>query len=328
MRFSRTSSTPLKVAVLAGLSSLTLLASPAFAQTWPTKPVRLIDPYAPGGSTSVVSRAVSQKFQEFTGQPMVVDYKPGAGSNIGSEQAAKSAPDGYTLLLGTTSLAINPHLYKGMGFDPLKDLAPIITMVRLPNVLAVNPALPIHNVKELLDYARANPGKLNYGSSGNGATNHMGMEALKLAAKIDLVHVPFKGGSEAMTALVAGQIQVLFNPGSTLVPQEKAGRLRIIAIGAPQRVAGIDLPAVAETVPGFDSGVWFAFFAPTGTPAAVISRANTELARIAKDPQVAEAFAKAGMNFVGGPPDDLKKLMNDETQRWATVVKTSGIKIE
>ena len=325
MRFPKHCKSLLAATILTALSAL---AAPAMAQTWPAKPVRLIDPYAPGGSTSVVSRAISQKFQEALGQPMIVEYKPGAGSNIGSEAVAKAAPDGYTLLLGTSSLAINPHLYKSMGFDPLKDLAPIITLVRLPNVLAVHPSLPVKNVKELLDYARANPGKLNYGSSGNGATNHMGMEALKLATKTNLVHVPFKGGSEAMAALVAGQIQVLFNPGSTLFPQEKAGRLRIIAIGAPNKVDGIDLPPVSETVPGFDSGVWFAFFAPAGTPAAIVNRANAEFAKMARDPQVADALNRAGMTFVGGPPEALGKMMAEETARWGAVIKASGIKIE
>ena len=179
------------------------LAPITHAQNFPNKPVRLVDPYAPGGSTSVVSQSLSKKFQEFSDQPMVIDYRPGAGSNIGSDIVAKATPDGYTVLIGTSSLAINPHLYRSMPFDPIKDLTPIAQLIRTPNVLAVNPALPVRTTAELIAYARANPGKLNYGSSGNGATNHMAMELFKTLAKVDIQHVPFKGGSEALAALEA-----------------------------------------------------------------------------------------------------------------------------
>ena len=315
----------LKAAVAAGLL---VLAGSALAQTYPNKAVRLVDPYSPGGSTSVVSRALSQKFQEFTGQAMVVDYKPGAGSNIGSDNVAKSAPDGYTVLLGTSSLAINPHLYRNMGFDPLKDLTPVMLLIRTPNTLAVHPSLPVKNVKELIDYARANPGKLNYGSSGNGATNHMGMEAFKAMAKVDLVHVPFKGGADALAALLGGQIQVLFNPASTLAPQDKAGRLRMIAVSSPQRIPGLDLPTVAEGLPGFDSQVWFALFAPANTPAAIVARLNAEGNRFLADKQVLEVLNRAGMNAAGGSPEDLRKLLATDHQNWGTIVKNAGIKIE
>jgi len=310
-------------------ASLLILTGSAIAQTYPNKPVRLIDPYAPGGSTSVVSRAMSQKFQEITGQPMVVDHRPGAGSNIGSDMAAKATPDGYTLLLGTSSLAINPHLYRSMPFDPLKDLAPVMILIRTPNVLAVHPSLPVRNVKELIDYARANPGKLNYGSSGNGATNHMGMEAFKANAKVDIVHVPFKGGSEAMAALVGGQIQVLFNPASTLAPQDKAGRLRMIAVSSTQRIAGLDLPTVSESgLPGFDSQVWFGLFAPAGTPAAIISKLNADMNRLIKDKQVSDVLNNAGLMPVGGSVDDMRKLLTEDHERWAAVIKITGTKID
>lgn len=310
-------------------ASLLILTGSAIAQTYPNKPVRLIDPYSPGGSTSVVSRAMSQKFQEITGQPMVVDHRPGAGSNIGSDMAAKASPDGYTLLLGTSSLAINPHLYRSMPFDPLKDLAPVMILIRTPNVLAVHPSLPVRNVKELIDYARANPGRLNYGSSGNGATNHMGMEAFKANAKINIVHVPFKGGSEAMAALVGGQIQVLFNPASTLAPQDKAGRLRMLAVSSTQRIPGLDLPTVSESgLPGFDSQVWFGLFAPAGTPAAIISKLNADMNRLIKDKQVTDVLNNAGLTPVGGSIDDMRKLLTEDHERWAAVIKITGTKID
>ena len=305
------------------------LAPITHAQNFPNKQVRLVDPYAPGGSTSVVSQSLSKKFQEFADQPMVIDYKPGAGSNIGSDIVAKATPDGYTVLMGTSSLAINPHLYRSMPFDPIKDLTPIAQLIRTPNVLAVNPALPVRTTAELIAYARANPGKLNYGSSGNGATNHMAMELFKTLAKVDIQHVPFKGGSEALAALLGGQIQVLFNPASTLAPQEKTGRLRMIAIASTERVKGLNLPTVAESgLPGFKSEVWFGLFAPAGTPAPVIARLNALTNRILKDPSVAEVLDKAGMEPVGGTVEDLGKLLQTDYARWAEVVKVTGAKIE
>ena len=305
------------------------LAPITHAQNFPNKPVRLVDPYAPGGSTSVVSQALSKKFQEFSDQPMVIDYKPGAGSNIGSDIVAKATPDGYTVLIGTSSLAINPHLYRSMPFDPIKDLTPIAQLIRTPNVLAVNPALPVRTTAELIAYARANPGKLNYGSSGNGATNHMAMELFKTLAKVDIQHVPFKGGSEALAALLGGQIQVLFNPASTLAPQDKTGRLRMIAIASTERVKGLNLPTVAESgLPGFRSEVWFGLFAPAGTPAPVIARLNALTNRILKDPSVAEVLDKAGMEPVGGTDIELGKLLQDDSARWAEVVKATGAKIQ
>ena len=305
------------------------LAPITHAQNFPNKPVRLVDPYAPGGSTSVVSQSLSKKFQEFSDQPMVIDYKPGAGSNIGSDIVAKATPDGYTVLIGTSSLAINPHLYRSMPFDPIKDLTPIAQLIRTPNVLAVNPALPVRTTAELIAYARANPGKLNYGSSGNGATNHMAMELFKTLAKVDIQHVPFKGGSEALAALLGGQIQVLFNPASTLAPQDKTGRLRMIAIASTERVKGLNLPTVAESgLPGFKSEVWFGLFAPAGTPAPVIARLNALTNRILKDPSVAEVLDKAGMEPVGGTDIELGKLLQDDSARWAEVVKATGAKIQ
>ncbi len=311
-------------------ATLLLLCGGAIAQgAYPNKPVRLIDPYAPGGSTSVVSRAISQKFQDVAGQPMVVDYKPGAASNIGADIVAKSAPDGYTLLIAASSLAINPSLYPKMTYDPVKDLAPIAMLIRTPNVLAVHPSLPVKNVAELIEYARANPGKLNYGSSGNGATNHLAMELFKTLAKVEVQHVPFKGGSEAMAALVAGQVQVMFNPASTVAPQHAAGRARMIAVGSAKRVQGLDLPTVAESgLPGFESSVWFGLFAPAGTPAPIMAKLNADVNRILQDKQVDEVLARGGLEPVGGSAEDLRKTLVDDVDRWARVIKAANVKID
>jgi tripartite-type tricarboxylate transporter receptor subunit TctC len=304
-------------------------AAAAFAQDYPNKPVRLIDPYSPGGSTSVVSRALASRFADLTKQPLVIDNRPGAGSNIGSEIAAKSPPDGYTLLIGTSSLAINPGLYRDMRFDPIKDLAPIAILTRMPNVLAVQPTLPINSVKDLIEYARSHPGQLNYGSSGNGATNHMGMELFKSMAKVNLVHVPFKGGGDALTALLGGQIQALFNPASTLVPHAKSGGLRIIAVGAATRVDGLPYPTVAESgLPGFESSVWFGLFAPGNTPAAIIAKLNADINQILKDKRVSDVLLTAGMEPVGGAADDLRTLLAADTARWPSVIKAAGVRIE
>jgi tripartite-type tricarboxylate transporter receptor subunit TctC len=232
------------------------------------------------------------------------------------------------VLLGTSSLAINPALYHSMGFDPIKDLAPVVTLIRTPNVLAVNNALPVHSVKELIDYARAHPGELNYGSSGNGATNHMGMELFKSLAKVDLVHVPFKGGGDALTALLGGQTQVMFNPASTLVPYAKAGKIRIIAVGSTRRIDGIDAPPVAETLPGFESGVWFGLFAPAGTPLAIVAKLNADMNACLRDPQVLAILKNAGMDAVGGSADEMKAVLAADTTRWAGVVKSANIRIE
>ena len=316
--------------ILAAIAtSLLLFAGGAAAQEYPERPVRLVNPFAPGGSTSVVSRAISLKFQELTGQPMVVDYKPGATGLIGSEIVAKAPPDGYTVLLASSSLAVKPALYPSMQFEPMKDLVPIAIVIRTPNVLAVHPSLPVRSVKDLIDYAQANPDKLNYGSSGNGGTNHLGMELLKSRANINLLHVPFKGGGEAMAALLAGHVQVMFNPASTLAPQDKAGRLRMIAVGSPERIKGLDLPTIAESgLPGFVSDVWFGFFAPAGTPAPVLAKLNTLINRILTDTQVSEALTKAGLYPVGGSAEDMRKLLVEDTARWTGLVKATGLKIE
>ncbi len=300
----------------------------AFAQEYPAKPVRLVSPYAPGGSTGVVARILAKKFQDQTGISMVVENRPGAASNIGSDHVAKSTPDGYTLLMGTSSLAINPALYRTMSFDPIKDLTPIVPLITAPNVLAVDASLPVRSVKELIDYARANPGKLNYGSSGNGATNHMAMEMLKTMAGLQIAHIPFKGGGEALSALLGGQIQLMFNPASTLQQHHNTGKLRMLAVTSEKRVDGLAVPTVAETLPGFESSVWFGLFAPAGTPAAVVQRVSAEMNKALRDKEVLDVLNTAGMVALGGSPDTMKTMLQKDTVRWGPVVKASGATVD
>ena len=316
--------------LLAIAASSLVLASggTAFAQEYPAKPVRLVSPYAPGGSTGVVARILAKKFQDQTGISMVVENRPGAASNIGSDHVAKSTPDGYTLLMGTSSLAINPALYRTMSFDPIKDLAPVIPLITAPNVLAVDASLPIRSVKELIDYARANPGKLNYGSSGNGATNHMAMEMLKTMAGLQIAHIPFKGGGEALSALLGGQIQLMFNPASTLQQHHNTGKLRMLAVTSEKRVDGLAVPTVAETLPGFESSVWFGLFAPAGTPAAVVQRVSAEMNKALRDKEVLDVLNTAGMVALGGSPDTKKTMLQKDTVRWGPVVKASGATVD
>lgn len=310
--------------ILCGMTSMA-----AIAQDYPSRTVRLVDPFAPGAITSNVSQLISQKFQEQTGQAMVVDHRPGAGTNLGGSMVAKAAPDGYTLLLGTSSLAINPTLYSKMPYDPIKELESIILLVRTANVLAVNPALPVRNVKELIDYARANPGKLNYASSGNGASNHLGMELFKSMAKVDIVHVPFKGGAAASTALLANHVQVMFSPESTVGPHHRTGKLRIIATGGSQRIERLDVPTVSESgLPGFESGVWLGLFAPAGTPRAVIDRVNKEANQALKDAKVLQVLSAAGLTPVGGTPQEMQKVLVDDTALMSVVVKAAGAKVD
>lgn len=301
----------------------------AYAQSYPAKPVRMVAPYAPGGSSSAAAIVLSQRFQDLTGQALVIDYKPGAGSNIGSDLVAKSPPDGYVVLMGTSSLAINPSLYRRMSFDPLRDLTPVALLFSAANVLAVNPTLPIKSVQELIDFARANPGKLNYGSSGNGATNHMAMELLKHMAQIDIVHVAYKGSSLIVPALMANEVQVTFSPASSLQAIDKAGRVRMIAVSGTKPVPDLPLPTIASSgLPGFRSEVWFGLFAPAGTPPAVVSKLNADINNVLKDRQMLDVLEKQGMQAGGGTSDDMRKLLLEDHARWAGVIKATGIKAD
>ncbi len=316
-----------------GLSILLLAlwaAATAHAQTFPTKPVRLIVPYPPAGTTDFVAREVGAKLGEAFGHQIVIDNRPGAGTLIGLAQGARAAPDGYTITFGTSAgLAVNPALGTKMPFDPQRDFVPIGLMVYVPYLLVVNASLPVRNLKELIDLARAQPGKLNMASPGVGTSNHLGIEMLNVLAGVKFVHVPYKGGAPAITDLVAGQVQAIFSGTPQVSSFVKAGRLRIIAAATPKpsRVAP-DVPTIAETYPGFDCNTWYGLLAPAGTSPAIVTRINTGLNRVLSDAGVIQRLLDQGVEATPGPPAALRQLIVAETERWRKVIKASGITVE
>jgi tripartite-type tricarboxylate transporter receptor subunit TctC len=306
------------------------LAATAQAQLFPTKPVRLIVPYPPAGSTDFVAREIGAKIGESIGQQVVIDNRPGAGTIIGLTQGARAAPDGYTITFGTsTGLAINPALGTKMPFDPHRDFVPIGLMVYVPYFLVVNPTLPVRNLKELIDLAKAQPGKLNFASPGVGTPNHLGIEMLNIMAGVKFTHVPYKGGGPAVIDLVAGQVQVFFSGTPQMSAFTRTGRLRIIAAATPKptRVAP-EFPTIAETYPGFDCNTWFGLLAPAGTPAPIVTRFNSELNRALADPGVMQRLVDQGVEATPGTPAAFRQLYLAETERWRKVIKAAGITAE
>jgi tripartite-type tricarboxylate transporter receptor subunit TctC len=307
------------------------LLSPAVqAQNYPVKPMRLIIPYPPAGSTDFVGREIGAKIGEAMGQQVVIDNRPGAGTMIGLTQGVRAAPDGYTITFGTSAgLAISPALGAKMPFDPHRDFEPIGLMVYVPYLLVVNPALPVRTLKELIDLAKAQPGKLNFASPGVGTPNHLGIEMLNIMAGVKFTHVPYKGGGPAVIDLVAGQMQVFFSGLPQVSAFTKNGRLRIIAAATskPTRIAP-DVPTIAATYPGFDCNTWFGLLAPTGTPPAIITRWNSELNRALADPGVTQRFIEQGVETTPGTPAAFRRLIAEETARWRSVIKTAGITAE
>ena len=308
------------------LVMLAAFAAGAGAQ-YPTKPIRLIVPYPPAGTTDFVAREAAGKMGELLATQIVVDNRPGAGTLIGVALGAKAAPDGYTLTFGTSAgLAVNPALGVKMPYDPLQDFAPVGLMVYVPYLLVVNSALPVTSVKELIELAKAQPGKLNFASPGVGTPNHLGIELLNMLAGVRFVHVPYKGGAPAVTDLVAGQVQVLFSGTPQVSAFIKAGHLRAIAAATPKptRVAP-GLPLVADVYPGFDCNTWYGLLAPAHTPAAIVARLNAELNRTLTDPGVMQRLLDQGVEATPGTPAAFRELIAGETARWRKVIKSAGI---
>jgi len=313
------------------LPLLLLIAPLAAAQTpqWPTKPVRMIVPFPPGGSTDVISRILGQRLAEGLGQTLVIDNRGGAGGNIGTDLAARSAPDGYTILMGTVTMSINPFLYPKMSHDVLRDLAPVSVVASAPQVLVVHPSFPAKTVKEVIDYARAKPGSINFGSSGNGTSGHLGIEMMKAATGIQVVHVPYKGAAPAMADLLAGQVQVMFETITTAVPQLKAGKIRGVAVAASKRSTLMpELPPITETIPGLDTTSWYGLVVPAGTPRAVISRLHAETVKALALPDVRERLAALGTEPVGNTPEEFDRYLRAEMAKWSKVIKAAGVKLE
>ena len=304
----------------------------AAAQAWPAKPVRVVVPFPPGGSTDIVARIVAQKLGERLGQSMVIENRGGAGGTLGAAQVAKAAPDGYTLLVASTSThVVAPGVYPKLEYDPVKDFAPISLMAVSPYLLVVNPALPAKSVKELVELARKQPGKLNYASAGVGSTTHLAMEMLKTAAGMDITHVPFNGNGPAGTAVLGGQVQALFGSMPAVLPQAKAGKMRPIAVGTMKRSPALpDVPSVAESgYPGFDVSLWLGFFAPRGTPAPIISRLHGELVKISTSAEMKEQFERNGASPVHNASNlELEKLVRAEIAKYSKVIKAANIKLD
>jgi tripartite-type tricarboxylate transporter receptor subunit TctC len=306
------------------------LASPGHTQQYPAKPVRLIVPYPPGGTTDIVAREVGNKMGEGLGTQILVDNRPGAGTFIGLTLGAKAPPDGYTITFGTSAgLAVNPALGVKMPFDPQRDFVPIGLITFSPFFLVVHPSLPVHNVKELVALAKAHPGKLNFASPGVGTPNHLGIELLQVLAGVKFVHVPYKGGAPALVDLVAGQVQLFFSSTPQIVSFLKAGRLRVIAAGTqtPSRIAP-EYPPIADTFPGFDCNTWYGLLAPAGTAPAIVTRLNAELNRVLTDPAVAQRLLDQGVEPMPGTPAMLRERIVAETERWRSVIKKAGITAE
>ncbi len=319
-------------AAAAGIAALALaVAAGAQAPAYPTKPVRIVVPFPAGGATDILARAVAQKLTENWGQTFVVDNRPGAGGNIGSELVAKAAPDGYTLEMGTVGThAINASLYAKMPYDHVKDFAPVILVAGVPNVLVVNPAVPANSVQELIAYAKANPGKLNFASSGSGTSIHLSGELFKVMAGVQMTHIPYKGSAPALADLLGGQVQLMFDNLPPSLPQIKAGKLRALAVTSTARAPALpDTPTIAESgLPGFEASSWFGLLAPAGTPPAIIAKLNAEIAKWLATPEAREQLAAIGANIAAGTPEDFARHIQAETAKWAKVVKESGAKVD
>jgi tripartite-type tricarboxylate transporter receptor subunit TctC len=301
----------------------------AQADRYPDKPIRIVVPFTPGGSNDLVGRVLAQKFTESWGQPVVIDNRPGGGSTIGIEMVVRAAPDGYTLLVTSGGIAINVSLYR-LPFNPVKDLAPVALLAQMPYLLAVHPSLPVRTTLELINLAKAQPGKLAYASSGAGTSSHLTMEMFRSLAKIDMLHIPYKGGGPAVNALIGGEVQVIFNVITGTLPAVQAGKLRALGVSSAKRVeVAPEVPTVAESgLPGFEVIAWYNMFAPAGTPRAIVNRINAEVNRRLEQPQVRERFLSLGVVPLTGTPEDLGRYLKFEVDRWAKLIKETGIKLE
>lgn len=317
--------------VVTGLATALCSTGDGHAQSaeYPTRPIRMVNPYAPGGAVDVVARPFAQKLTESLGQPVIIDNRPGGGTNIGTEMVVRASPDGYTLLLTSAVIATNTSLY-ALPFDPVRDLQPIAQPLQAPFVVAVHPALAARTTQEVLVLARSKPGVITFASSGAGTTTHLMLELFKSMGKVNILHVPYKGGAPAINALIGGEVQMTMLPVSVVMPQARGGRVRALAVTSAKRIEQLpELPTVAESgIPDFDPIGWYAFLAPAGTPRAVIMRLNTDINRILQQPEVRERFIANGMFPSGGSPEVLRDHLRNEIARWRKVIQQAGIKPE
>jgi tripartite-type tricarboxylate transporter receptor subunit TctC len=321
----------LKTIAVALALSLACAIGSASAQNFPTKPVRFVVPFAPGGSTDTLARTIGQKLSDYLGEQVVVDNRPGANGDIGMLLVARAAPDGYTLVLGyIANLGIGPSLYAKMPYDPVKDFAPITQVAGASNILVVHPSVPAKNFKEFIAYTKANPGKVNFASAGVASVGHLTGELLNNLAGIDMVHVPYKGSGQAITDLVGGHVKVMISGMASTLPHVKTGKLRGLATtGAKRTPATPDLPTIAESgFPGFEASSWFGVLAPARTPRPVIARLHADIVKSLQQPEVRQRLENVGFEIVGGTPDEFAGYIQSEIRKWAKVVKASGAKPE
>jgi len=303
----------------------------ADAQPYPAKPIRFVVPYPAGGPLDTVARLLGQKVSESTKQPVIVDNKPGAGGNIGADAVAKAPADGYTILMGAVAThAINPTLYASIPYDPIKDFAPVTQVASTPNVLVVNPSVPAANVREFIAYVKANPGKLNFGSGSTGSAGHLAGELFKTMAEVDMIHVPYKGAAPAMSDLIGGQIQLMFDNLASSLAQVRAGKVRALAVTTAKR-SGLapDLPTIAESgLPGFDINTWFGIFVPSGTPREIVDRLHAEFVKALAAPDIREKMLNLGAEPVGSRPEEFAAYIRAESDKYARVIKASGARAD
>ena len=311
----------------AGAAALPVVPRIAMAQAFPTRPVRIVVPFAAGGATDIIARLIGQWLSERFGQQFVIENRPGAGSNVGTEVVVNAPPDGYTLLLVGASSAINATLYEKLSFNFLRDIAPVSGIISIPFIMAVNPSFPAKTVSEFIAYARANPGKVNMASGGNGTAGHLSGELFKMMAGINMVHVPYRGEAPALTDMLGGQVQAMFGTMPASIEYVRAGKLRPLAVTSARRSELLpDLPTVGDFVPGYETSAWQGIGAPKNTPAEIINKFNKEINAGLADPKIKTRVADMGGTVLAGSPADFDKLIADETEKWGQVVKFSGAK--
>ncbi|MDB5905211.1 MAG: Tripartite-type tricarboxylate transporter, receptor component TctC [Betaproteobacteria bacterium] len=315
--------------VLLALCAVAPVAAYA-ADAWPTRPVRMIVAYPPGGGTDIVGRVMAQKLTETLGHTVVIDNRGGASGNIGSELAARANPDGYTLLMGNVAPnAINVSLFKKLPYDPVKDFAPVSLVAITPNILVVNPTVPVKTVKDLVALAKAKPGVLNFPSAGVGSSSHLAGELLKILAKVDMVHVPYKGGGPALVDTISGQMQLMFATMPAAMPHVKSGKVRPIAVTTEKRSQTMpELPTIGESVKGYEASTWYGLLAPAGTPAAIVTRLHQDTVKILAMPDMREKLGAQGIEPVGGTPAEFGAYIKSEIAKWGRVIREAGIKAE
>ncbi len=316
-------------ALAAGFVLAILAVAHAAADDYPSRPIKWVVGYPAGGTTDILARLIGQWLSEHVGQQIIIENRPGAGNNIGTEAVINAPPDGYTVLLVNPANGINTSLYKKLNFNFIRDIAPVAGLTRVPNVMEINPDIPAKTVQEFIDYAKAHPGKINMASSGNGTSVHLSGELFKMMTGVNLQHVPYRGAAPALTDLISGQVQLMFDNMPSSIEHIRAGKLRALAVTTAVRSPALpDVPTVAETVPGYEASAWFGMGAPKGTPPEVINKLNSEINAALADPNIQARLADLGGTVMAGTPADFGKVIADETDKWSKVVNAVGVSVE